>query len=106
MVGLGGIFVEVLRDVSFGVPPFDRAWAERMVLGLKGAPLLAGARGRPPADVPALVDLIMNVQRLALEVGGDIAELDINPVMVRPRGHGVTAVDALIVPRLASEVAS
>jgi acyl-CoA synthetase (NDP forming) len=106
MVGLGGIFVEVLRDVSFGVPPFGRAWAERMVLGLKGAPLLAGVRGRPPADVPALVDLIMNVQRLALEVGGDIAELDINPVMVRPRGRGVTAVDALIVARLASEAAS
>lgn len=99
MVGLGGIFVEVLRDVSFGVPPFDRAWAESMVRGLKGAPLLAGARGRPEADVPALVDLLMNVQKLALEAGGDIAELDINPVMVRPRGHGVTAVDALIVPR-------
>jgi acetate---CoA ligase (ADP-forming) len=99
MVGLGGIFVEVLRDVSFGVPPFDRAWAESMVRGLKGAPLLAGARGRPEADVPALVDLLMNVQHLALEVGSDMAELDINPVMVRPRGHGVTAVDALIVPR-------
>jgi acyl-CoA synthetase (NDP forming) len=99
MVGLGGIFVEVLRDVSFGVPPFDRAWAGSMVRGLKGAPLLAGARGRPEADVPALVDLLMNVQQLALEAGGDIAELDINPVMVRPRGHGVTAVDALIVPR-------
>jgi acetate---CoA ligase (ADP-forming) len=98
MVGLGGIFVEVLRDVSFGVPPFDRAWAESMVRGLKGAPLLAGARGRPEADVPALVNLLMNVQQLALEAGGDIAELDINPVMVRPRGHGVTAVDALIVP--------
>jgi acetate---CoA ligase (ADP-forming) len=98
MVGLGGIFVEVLRDVSFGVPPFDRAWAERMVRGLKGAPLLAGARGRPEADVPALVDLLMNVQQLALEAGSDIAELDINPVMIRPRGHGLVAVDALIVP--------
>jgi acetate---CoA ligase (ADP-forming) len=70
-----------------------------MVRGLAGAPMLAGARGRPEADVPALVDLIMNAQRLALEVGSDIAELDINPVMVRPRGHGVTAVDALIIPR-------
>jgi acyl-CoA synthetase (NDP forming) len=102
MVGLGGIFVEVLRDVSFGVPPFDRAWAERMVCGLKGAPLLAGARRRPEADVPALVDLLMNLQQLALEAGTDIAELDINPVMVRPRGRGVTAVDALIVPRRTS----
>jgi acyl-CoA synthetase (NDP forming) len=98
MVGLGGIFVEVLRDVSFGVPPFDRAWAESMVRRLKGAPLLSGARGRAEGDVPALVDLIMQVQELALEAGGDIAELDINPVMIRPRGHGVIAVDALIVP--------
>jgi hypothetical protein len=54
-----------LRDVSFGVPPFDRAWAERMVGRLKGAPLLAGARGRPAADVPALVDLLMNAQQRA-----------------------------------------
>lgn len=103
MVGLGGIFVEVLQDVSFGVPPFGLAWAQTMVDRLKGAPLLAGARGRPEGDVHALVDLIMQVQRLALEVGDDIAELDINPVMVRPRGRGVTAVDALIVPRHATE---
>jgi acetate---CoA ligase (ADP-forming) len=99
LFGLGGIFTEVLRDVSFGVPPFDRAWAAHMVASIKGAPLLAGARGRPQADVDALIDLVMNVQRLALEVGADIAELDINPVMVRPRGQGVVAVDALIVPR-------
>ena len=103
MVGLGGIFVEVLRDVSFGVPPFSRDWAQAMVSRLKGAPLLAGARGRPEGDVAALVDLIMQVQQLALEAGGDIAELDINPVMVRPRGLGVTAVDALIVPRHVAE---
>ncbi|MCW2933518.1 MAG: CoA-binding domain protein [Actinomycetia bacterium] len=98
LFGLGGIFTEVLRDVAFGVPPFNRARAQAMVTTIKGAPLLAGARGRPAADVDALVDLIMNVQRLALEAGNDITELDINPVMVRPRGHGVVAVDALIVP--------
>ena len=65
--------------MSFGVPPFDRARAESMVRGLKGSPLLAGARRAPQADVPALVDLLMNVQQLAVEVGSDIAELDINP---------------------------
>lgn len=97
-VGLGATFVEVLRDVSFWVPPFDRAWAEHGGTP-QGAPLLAGTRRRPEADVPALVDLLMKVQQLALEAGNDIAELDINPVMVRPRGHGVTAVDALIVAR-------
>jgi acetate---CoA ligase (ADP-forming) len=99
LFGLGGVFAEVLRDVSFGVPPFDRAWAETMVRTIKGSPLLTGVRGRPAADVPALIELIMSVQRMALEVGGDIAELDINPVMVRPRGRGVVAVDALVVPR-------
>jgi len=99
MFGLGGVFVEVLRDVSFGVPPFGRDRAEAMVATIRGAPLLAGVRGRPAGDVPALVDLIMSVQHMALEVGNDIAALDINPVMVRPRGHGVVAVDALIVPR-------
>jgi acetate---CoA ligase (ADP-forming) len=99
LFGLGGIFTEVLRDVTFGVPPFDRAWAANMVASIKGAPLLSGARGRPAADVEALIQLLMNVQQLALEGGADIAELDINPVMVRPRGQGVIAVDALIVPR-------
>jgi len=98
MFGLGGIFTEVLRDVTFGVPPFDRAWARSMVTSIKGAPLLAGARGRPPADVDALIDVIMSVQQLALEAGADIRELDINPVMVRPAGRGVVAVDALVIP--------
>lgn len=51
--------------------------------------------------MPALVDLLMNVQQLALEAGNYIEELDINRVMIRPRGHGVTAVDALVVPRRA-----
>jgi acetate---CoA ligase (ADP-forming) len=98
MFGLGGIFVEVLKDVTFGIPPFDRAWAEAMVTTIKGAPLLSGVRGGARADVPALVDLVMNVQQLALELGDEITELDINPVMLRPSGHGVVAVDALIVP--------
>jgi acetate---CoA ligase (ADP-forming) len=98
MFGLGGVFVEVFADVAFGVPPFTRNWAERMVSGIKAAPLLAGSRGRPVGDVPALVDVVMNVQRLACEVGDEITELDINPVMVRPAGRGVVAVDALVVP--------
>ena len=98
MVGLGGVFTEVFADVAFGVPPFTRSWAERMVSGIKAAPLLTGSRGRPAGDVSALVDVVMNLQRLALEVGDEIAELDINPVIVRPAGQGVVAVDALVVP--------
>ena len=99
MLGLGGVFAEVFGDVAFGVPPFTRRWAERMVSGIKAAPLLAGVRGRPAGDVAALVDTIMNVQRLACEAGDEIGELDVNPLLVLPEGRGVVAVDALVIPR-------
>jgi acyl-CoA synthetase (NDP forming) len=97
MLGIGGLFVEVLRDVTFRVPPFDRGEARRMVNELRGAPLMTGSRGRPAADVTALVDAIMRVQRLAVDLAGDVTELDINPLVVRPRG--VMALDALVVCR-------
>jgi acyl-CoA synthetase (NDP forming) len=97
MVGLGGIFVEVLKDVTFRVPPFGREEAERMLRELKGFPLLTGARGAKPADLDALVDAIMHAQRLAQDLSGDIAELDINPLVVRPKG--AVALDALVVKR-------
>jgi len=95
MAGLGGIFVEVLRDVTFRVPPFGREEAERMLRELKGYALLEGVRGRKPVDVDAFVDVIMKVQRLAMDLAGDVAELDINPLVVRLRG--AVALDALIV---------
>ena len=95
MVGLGGVFVEVLRDVTFRVPPFGPDEARRMVRELQGFPLLEGARGQKPADVEALVGVIMNVQRLAMDLGADVQELDINPLIVRPRG--AVALDALVV---------
>jgi acetate---CoA ligase (ADP-forming) len=95
MVGLGGVFVEVLEDVTFRVPPFGRDEAERMLHELRGFPLLQGARGATPSDVGALVDVIMKVQRLAMELAGDVRELDINPLIVRPRG--AVALDALVV---------
>jgi acyl-CoA synthetase (NDP forming) len=97
MVGLGGVLVELFGDVSFRVPPFDRAEAGRMVAGLRGAALLRGVRGRPAADVGALVSVIMAVQRLALDLDRDLAELDINPLLCRP--DGCVALDALIVRR-------
>jgi acyl-CoA synthetase (NDP forming) len=97
MVGLGGVFVEVLKDVAFRVPPFDKAEARRMVDELQGLPLLLGARGRPKADIGALVDVIMKVQRLAVDLADDVAELDINPLVVRPKG--AVALDALVVPK-------
>jgi acyl-CoA synthetase (NDP forming) len=97
MVGLGGVFVEVLGDVTFRVPPFGREDAERMLRELRGFPLLAGARGAEPADVEALVDVIMQVERLALDLAGEIGELDVNPLVVLPEGKGAVALDALVV---------
>jgi acetate---CoA ligase (ADP-forming) len=96
-VGVGGIFTEVFGDVTFRVPPFDAAEAKRAVQELQGYKLLEGVRGAPPADVDALVDTVMNVQRLAMDLAGDVRELDINPLIVRPRG--AVALDALVVKK-------
>jgi len=97
MVGLGGIFVEVLEDVAFGAVPLTRGDAEDMLASLRGARILDGVRGRPRADRAALVDVLLAVSRLGAEAGGAIAELDLNPVVVLPEGRGAVALDALVV---------
>lgn len=99
MTGLGGVLTEILHDVSFRVPPFTADEARRMLGELRGYPILGGVRGRPPADVDALVDVIMQVQRLAVDLAGEVAELDINPLIVREQGQGAVALDGLVVPR-------
>ncbi|MFH8684453.1 acetate--CoA ligase family protein [Streptomyces lydicus] len=96
-VGLGGVLVEVLRDVAVGVPPFGEDRARAMLAELRGRALLDGVRGAPPADVDALVEVVLRVQRMALELDGDLAELDINPLVVLERGQGAVALDALAV---------
>ncbi|MFD7601204.1 acetate--CoA ligase family protein [Streptomyces mirabilis] len=98
-VGLGGVLVEVLRDAAVRVPPFGEDQARGMLGELRGRALLEGVRGGPPVDVDALVEVVVRVQRMALELGDDIAELDINPLMVLPRGQGAVALDALVVCR-------
>ncbi|TLQ45305.1 acetate--CoA ligase family protein [Streptomyces marianii] len=98
-VGLGGVLVEVLRDVAVRVPPFGEDQARSMLAELRGRALLDGVRGGPPVDVDALVEVVLRVQRMALELGGDLSELDINPLMVLPRGQGAVALDALAVCR-------
>jgi acyl-CoA synthetase (NDP forming) len=98
LYGTGGIFAEVFEDVAFRVPPFTKQQARAMVEETRGVRLLRGVRGRPPGDVGALVDAIMRLQRLALEVGDEIAELDVNPLLVLAEGQGVVAVDALVLP--------
>ncbi|MFI9112407.1 acetate--CoA ligase family protein [Streptomyces venezuelae] len=98
-VGLGGVLVEVLGDTAVRVPPFGEREARSMLAELRGRALLDGVRGAPPADVDALVEVVLRVQRMALELDGDLAELDINPLMVLPRGQGAVALDALAVCR-------
>ncbi|MFD6433518.1 acetate--CoA ligase family protein [Streptomyces venezuelae] len=98
-VGLGGVLVEVLRDVAVRVPPFGEDQAKAMLSELRGRALLDGVRGAAPADIDALVEVVLRVERMALELGDDIAELDINPLMVLPRGQGAVALDALAVCR-------
>ena len=99
LFGLGGIFVEVLKDVSMRVAPLTRADAEAMIREVRGFPLLDGARGRPKADLDALAQLLLNVSRLGMDLRERIAELDLNPVRVRATGEGLIALDALLVRR-------
>ncbi|MBT2387198.1 acetate--CoA ligase family protein [Streptomyces sp. ISL-11] len=94
-VGLGGTLVEVLRDTAVSVPPFGEDRARTMLTELRGRALLDGVRGAPPADVDALVETVLRVQRMSLELGGELAELDINPLVVLERGQGAVALDAL-----------
>lgn len=97
MLGLGGVFVEVLRDVSFRTGPLDLATAYDMIGELRGKAVLEGVRGQPPADVDALAQLLVDVSRFAMSTQGRLKTVDINPVLVRSRGQGVVALDALII---------
>ena len=97
LVGTGGVFAEVLRDVAVRPLPVDRRDVEEMVASLRGAALLAGARGRPKGDVKALVDVALSVASLATACGDRLVELDLNPVVVREKGAGAVAVDSLVV---------
>ena len=97
--GLGGIFVEVMHDVAMRTVPLTRRDAATMVREIKSFPILDGARGRPKADIDALVDTICKVAGFAQSAGERLQELDINPLMVLPAGRGVKAADALVVLR-------
>jgi len=90
--GLGGIFVEIFKDVSLRVCPIDKNDAREMIREIKGYPILAGARNTKPVDEAALVELLVNVSKLMM--GNKITELDLNPVMAYSNGY--YAVDARI----------
>ena len=99
MIGLGGIHVEVLRDVAFAPVPVGRDEALALIGELKGAALLDGVRGAPPADRAALAELMGALSRFAADHADLIEEIDLNPVIVHAQGQGLTVVDALIVKR-------
>jgi acetate---CoA ligase (ADP-forming) len=96
MVGLGGIFIEVLKDVSFRRCPFGPAEAERMIRSLRGFPLLDGIRGRPRADVSALARALSALSAFATAAGPRLLSIDVNPMLVLPEGQGCYAADAVI----------
>ena len=101
VLGAGGVLTELLRDTVTLLPPFTRTAIESALRRLAAWKLLAGYRGKPPADVPALVETALACGRYAAENVNTLVELDINPVIVRREGQGALAVDALI--RLAQE---
>ncbi|MBI4705185.1 MAG: acetate--CoA ligase family protein [Deltaproteobacteria bacterium] len=95
MFGLGGVFVELMKDVSFRVHPITDADAERMIRELKGWPLLGGHRGSEPVDVACLVQVLLRVSQLVGDFP-EIAEMDLNPFMAEPAGRPSMAVDARV----------
>ena len=94
MFGLGGIFVEILKDVTFRIAPITESDAKEMITEVKGYPILKGYRGQPPADVEAIVKILLNTSRLVMD-HMEIKELDLNPIMVYEKG--AKTVDARII---------
>lgn len=101
MFGLGGIFAEVLRDVTFRAAPFDAAEARRMIDEIKGRAVLDGVRGRAGGDVDALAETLAALSRFAAAHADDLETCDVNPFLLRPPGQGGVALDALLVGRAA-----
>ena len=95
--GLGGVYTELLKDVTYRFAPFDVKTAKEMVGELKGAALFGGYRGSAPLDVDALADALSRLSLLVADHAERIAEIDVNPLFVRPKGEGVLAADALVV---------
>jgi len=102
MFGLGGIFVELLRDVAVRLAPVDLAEAHRMIREVKGHDLLGGVRGGPPCDVQALARALVQLSELAAAHADDVESIEVNPFLVLPGRAGAVALDAAIVPRTAS----
>lgn len=98
MVGMGGIYAEVLRDVCVQVAPVSEPEALKMIRSLRLFPLLDGVRGQAPMDQQAAANLIAKLSEFACQYSEQVAEIDLNPVLVRPRGEGIAVLDALMIP--------
>jgi len=96
MFGLGGVWVEVLEDISFRLAPLSAEDAREMIQEIKGYPVLAGIRGTPPADVGALIDIIQKIGQIAHEFS-EITEMDLNPIFAFDNGKGAVVADARII---------
>jgi acetyltransferase len=94
--GLGGIYVETLKDVTFRIAPFSALEAKQMTEEIRARAILDGVRGQPPADKEAIVDILLRIGQLVQDFP-EIAELDINPVIVYPEGQGALAIDMRLV---------
>ncbi len=100
MVGLGGIFVEVLKDVAFRICPIRERDAREMLSELKGSAVLKGARGGEPANIDAIVDVLLRVggdEGILMQGASELAEIDVNPLIVSK--HAAVAVDARFILR-------
>lgn len=94
--GLGGVFVELLDDVALRLCPFDPATAREMILSIRGAPILNGARGRDPVDIDALSEMLSQLSVFGAGAGDRLVSVDLNPVLALPQGQGAFALDAVI----------
>jgi acyl-CoA synthetase (NDP forming) len=95
MFGLGGIFVEIYKDVSFRIAPLDKKSVNKLITETKASAILSGARGRSPRDISSLKECIMRLSQLAVECP-QIKELDINPLIVLEEGKGSFVADTKI----------
>jgi acyl-CoA synthetase (NDP forming) len=96
MFGLGGIFVEVMKDVVLRRCPFGEDVAQEMIRSIRGAPLLLGARGKPPVDIQALATMLARLSVFAHQAGAQLQSVDLNPVLAMPQGQGAFAADAVL----------
>ncbi|WKU20051.1 acetate--CoA ligase family protein [Advenella alkanexedens] len=98
MVGTGGIYAEVLQDVALQAAPVSETEAQDMIRSLKLFAILDGARGQPKADIKAAATTLAKLSQFACRYADDVAEIDMNPVLVRPEGQGAIVLDALLIP--------